>query len=377
MRFCLWVVAVAVLFASPGSAQIDVDGLQSSLKTGGVEGLNRMLQAMAAVGGAHGGDGASAHLTKDASGNAMYDFRDISGAPKPETLAQAAPASALKKAPEATAEVAKAPSVQQVAAQASPSASSQADDDPPMPDFGIIEPAKTQRPRPALRSLVSAKVAATAAVAPPDQDDDSDEMTASPAEQSSNLIVWPPEPPTAAAPQVQVHKVVPELVPPVAAVAQAQSSTSTDEETAAVLAQGLGSMRKSLDTLLAEARGMLHARRQLVTPAPMVATASASIASTGSAAGAKILERLQAIEDDNAKMKKQEMAQALRLMHAEDKEQQEGSELKKLAHENEEMRDQIKASQSASFLQDKRAPGGQIKWEIRTFFHKKAKIHRQ
>lgn len=381
MRFCLQLGAAAVFLTLPGSAQdatgaitlgggdggpLDVDGLQKSLTSGGVEGLNTMLKAMAA--GMHGGDDSSAHVTKDASGNAMYDFRDISGGAKPATSTQAAPLPASKQAAKATPEA--MPVVQQASLQATPSANARPDDQPSMPDFGIVEPAKTQKPRLASHSLVSSKTAASSAIAPSDQDDDEDdESTSSPAKQDGDLIVWPPEPPTASVSKAKVVKAAASLATPSAAVQQAQSSTSTDEETAAALANGLGSMRQKLDTLLSEARGMVHTHAQTITPAPTVAPASASTGSAGGAAGAEILERLQAIEDENAKTKKEEMAQALRLKVVEDNEQQEGAELKKLTRENKELRDEIKASQGAVFMQDKRASGS----GIRTFFHKKEK----
>jgi len=369
MRFCLQFGAAAVFLTLPGSAQDatgaialgaggvpDVDSLQNSLQSGGVEGLNKMLKAMAA--GMHGGDDSSAHVTKDASGNAMYDFRDISGAAKPATSTQAArePASkqAAKAAPEAL------PVMQQAAIQAIPS----------VPDVGIVQPSKMQQSRPSSHSLVSSK---TAAIASSDQDDDEDdESTPSTAKQDSQLIVWPPETQTDPVSEAKVVKVAPSLAIPSAAVQQAQSSTSTDKETAAVLVDGLGSMRQKLDTLLSEARGIVHTHAQASTPAPTVAPASASMGSAGGAAGAEILERIQAIEDENAKMKKEEMAQASRLKAVEDKEQQESAELKKLTHENEELRGKVKASQGTAFMQDKRASGS----GIRTFFHKKEKARR-
>lgn len=368
MRSCLRVGAAAVLLAQPGAAQdtpgaggiLDVDGLQNTLQSGGVEGLNKMLKAMAA---AQGGGDSSAHLTKDASGNAMYDFRDINGPPKPETSPQTAAPPAPKVAPV----------VQHAAAQAPRAASSQLDEEPPMPDFGIVEPAKTRKPQLASHRSASAKLVAKAAVAPPDQDDDDDkeEMKAAPAEQQSHLIVWPPEASTVAAPQVKVVKAAPALAPPAVPVAQVQQATSTNDATVIALANGLTSMRQNLDTLLNEAHTMLHTHRQPGTPAPVAEPASASIGASGGAAGAEVLKRLQAIEDENAAMKKEQAAQASRLAAVEDKEQKVGAELNKAEDENLELHDEIKASQSASFLQDKKAPSG-----IRTFFHKKDKMRR-
>lgn len=56
---------------------IDIGGLQKSLKDGGIEGLNNMLKAFATMGSVSGGNNANMHITKDADGHEVYDFRDL------------------------------------------------------------------------------------------------------------------------------------------------------------------------------------------------------------------------------------------------------------------------------------------------------------
>lgn len=58
-------------------AGLDVGGLQRSLKDGGVVALNKMLKAFAASQSTHGKDDAAYHITKDQSGNEVYDFRNL------------------------------------------------------------------------------------------------------------------------------------------------------------------------------------------------------------------------------------------------------------------------------------------------------------
>lgn len=323
--------------------------------------MNKMLKAMSAASGAHDGDDASAHLTKDASGNAMYDFRDIGGGqPKPTPVAQAAAVQVLAPVAGGAPPTPRAELTVKVAQQAQQTlpASSQPDDAPPMPDFGIVEPVKTRKAGGTARSLAVAKAVARVSVAPPNQADDDDDEEATAKEvpdQQSHLIVWPPEPVAAAAPQAKAK---------VVEVALGRAASAAPDPTAAALASGLASMRQNLDTLLGEANTMLHAHR--VDPAPTAAPARAIAA--GGVAGAEILERLQAIEDENAKLRGEEAAQGSRLEAVEEKEQKEGAELKTVGQENAKLRHEMEASQSAAFLQNKKA--------FKTFFHKKEKLRR-
>jgi len=382
-----------------GRGSIDIDGLQNSLSSGGVEGLNKMLQAMAA---ANGAGSPSPHLTKDASGNAMYDFRDISGPPK-STLSSAAavltaapkaaptsqqdrsvpppasssrsdselpmpdfgiiePVAAQKLVGKAT--LPAAPLLRQTPAQSLLTASSRPEDALPMPDFGIIEQPKTRKPRAATRSLVGAAVANQAPVARPGDDDTDEAKTQEHRVQESHLIVWPPETPAVASPQANVAQAA---LPPVL------PSRNTNEATVAALANGLESMRRNLDTLVKEADSMTHTHQQVGSSVPTTSPASASIGAAGGAAGAEILKRLQEIEDENAQMKKQEAAQASRLEVVEAKEQRETAELVALEKENVQLQQQVKGLQSGAFLQDKTRRDSQIKWGIKTTFHKKQK----
>lgn len=423
VRSCWRIGVASVVLASPGLAQdavalrgagggsIDIDGLQNSLNSGGVEGLSKMLQAMAA-----NGVGPSPHLTKDVSGNAMYDFRDINGPSKSTLPSQAAaalpaapkaapmsqqdrnlppPASSSRSGnelpmpdfgiiePAATQKLVRkaalpaAPMPRQIPAQSLLKSSSRPEDELPMPDFRIVEQPKTRKPRAATRSLVGAEVATNAPVARPDDDDDDDTDEATTQEhgvQDSHLIVWPPATQAVASPQVNVAKAA---LPPVVPAAQVQPSTNTNEATVAALANGLESMRRNLDTLVSEADSMAHTHQQVGSLVPTTAPASASIGAAGGAAGAEILKRLQEIEDENAQMKKQEAAQALRLEAVEAKEQKETVELVALEKENVQLRKQVKASKNSAFLQDKTRRDSQMKWGIKTFFHKKHKTSRQ
>lgn len=318
-----------------GGGSIDLDGLQDSLKNGGVEGLNKMLKAMAAANGMH--DDQSAHLTKDASGNAMYDFRDIAGGAKPAPAVQ----------------VTSQPTRQ--AAEQPPAASSPPVSMPPVPDFGISEP----KPHgPAKPSLATTRVTARPPPAPADQADDSDgpeqgddEDALAPPDQKGNPVAAP-------VPQARVAEVVLGRTAPAAPVSQ---------ETAVALASGLESMRQNLDTLLGEANSMLHAP-QKQAPAVVAPQAVASASSVGGMDESEILRRLQAIEDENKSLRREQSVQASRLQAVEAKEQKEDAEQKMLEQENTKLRDQIKVSQHASFLQDKTG--------LRTFFHKKEKLRR-
>mmetsp|Transcript_124459 Transcript_124459/g.248247 ORF Transcript_124459/g.248247 Transcript_124459/m.248247 type:complete len:445 (-) Transcript_124459:111-1445(-) len=68
---------------SAGGA-LDVAGLQKSLKEEGVDGLNNMLKSFAAtMNSASSANGANMHITKDADGHDMYDFRDVEASSTP------------------------------------------------------------------------------------------------------------------------------------------------------------------------------------------------------------------------------------------------------------------------------------------------------
>lgn len=74
-----------------GGPKPDVARLQESLRTGGVEGLNKMLKSIQSIGGLH--SDASLHIKRDESGHEMYDFRDVDPPTPPASpaVARAAP----------------------------------------------------------------------------------------------------------------------------------------------------------------------------------------------------------------------------------------------------------------------------------------------
>jgi len=87
--------------SSSGSAggALDLNGLQNSLKEGGVDGLNNMLQSFAAtMGSAGSANSANMHITKDANGQEIYDFRDVPSS-SPPTLAPSTTVQTLPPTP--------------------------------------------------------------------------------------------------------------------------------------------------------------------------------------------------------------------------------------------------------------------------------------
>mmetsp|Transcript_108236 Transcript_108236/g.311837 ORF Transcript_108236/g.311837 Transcript_108236/m.311837 type:complete len:442 (+) Transcript_108236:83-1408(+) len=76
---------------------IDFDSLQSSLKTGGAEGLENMLESLKMMKEAQKTSDIDQHIMRDESGQMMYDFRNLGPTAAPAKPAKKTPAPLHKK----------------------------------------------------------------------------------------------------------------------------------------------------------------------------------------------------------------------------------------------------------------------------------------
>lgn len=383
----------ALTVVADPSGGLGVGDLQSSLSSGGVEGLTKMLAAMSAM---HtGASDASLHIKKDKDGNEMYDFSDVgvSGAststqpkqvvkvtlPPTTTTTRALPTMdpsllnvdfGVNEKPGALQKASSAPRAATVHLVATDETSANKVEpeqshfivwgsSPPKPTHSKHTKAQrdaSELPR-SLRTTSTASVplsAETTTAAQAEDSDDEDDTTVQAAEKAL----------------ASASSSTPALVK--ATTTAAAVPAQADMGQVEALARGLAAVRSSVDNLLGEANDL---------------KGSHQAAATSSASSLHDEQRLKKLEQEDKLMEKEVQDQAAEERTLLAQQREEAKELKELKDENAALRGRMRTSAKRVMLleahksEDKRgAQAGVVEREhgaspagIKTFFHRKSK----
>jgi len=257
--------------ASKGGGGVDLAGLESGLKTGGVGGLMGMLNAMRAAQG-H----SDSHIVKGRNGEDMYDFRDLDDA---ETTRM--PLISVTEAPPVM------PHVDEVSVPDLPTIS--------LPGKGgQLKGLRKAEAQAAAFRKAGAKAAAHKAASRGKQS------------YTGGLTVWPPQ---ALAPAAPVAPVTQYMVAPFAPATPYMLPATA--ASAGSLYQGLAAMKQSMDMLMGQATGGMPTVGQATTD-PLVAKI-AQMSQSFKQEEDKMEKKVESLESEDASMKRQLDKQAREL----------------------------------------------------------------
>jgi len=358
---------------------VDVGSLQKSLKEGGVDGLNRMLQAFQAM-GKIGASAVMDHVKTDADGNTMYDFTGGAGGtttPPPgsdlesgeaqpaaasaNATAQAAP-SGKNSQPQPAAGTAKEPQkavAKPAAAFSGPhshhqsvrrlgSKKGKAAKDISAP---VAVPA-TRVAAAAAKSQAAAKARPASVAAPP--------AAAQPAPTAAAAAAAVPGVQPAPAADAAEPAAQPAPTAPAAPAAVPTSGSSAGQLTA--LFNGLEEVRRGVDTLVTLG---LHDR--------------GSHGEQGSGENApetrQLVGQLQELREENERLRTELREQARRLDAVEDNESADHRKLEQVLEENESLQSKLTMVQrhKVSLRRNENDADHHGGHRVRTFFHSKGK----
>jgi len=348
--------------SSIGSAggALDVSGLQNSLKEGGVDGLNNMLKSLATTMNSAGSvNGANMHITTDADGHEMYDFRDLE-ASSPHTRAhaesaQAPPLQALPLQPKATKHTEKK-NAETLSSDMAVSSIDEKSNDVSSGNLVVPNLGKTVAlplhattkgmPLPSVwesrKQTATAKVVLERPIPPPKFE-------------TTDVTVRAVAPPVA---EQEVSRPEKRLLPP--------SSTATGGSIAK-LSSSLDEVRHSVDTLLTLAlrkqdEAPLAYQKEPVMELPLQ--------------NQQMSERVGALERENSKLERMLQVQAGRLEAIESQQQDEDHELGQVLHENSRLRALLHKTKSLKVRSrallrrgSKRIAKKRADHHIRTYYH--------
>lgn len=330
--------------SSGADGSLDLAGLQNSLKEGGVDGLSSMLKSMAATMNTGSTNGAKMHITTDADGHEMYDFRDLaaSSTPTPAHADGAQPLPPPLTAPKATLPAenreAEAQSTQRTAVSSTDEKSegvSPAEDVPP-PKLSrtVVLPLHAtpkEMPLPSIRKAHKRKKHAKLPSADASQRHGSIarvvlERPMQLPKSDTSAVTERPAVPQVTEPEVSKPATQP-LPPPSAPTSSAATGGSI-----AKLSSGLDEVRRSVDKLLT-----LTLQKQNEAPLADQKRPVAELSSQDQ----QISERVGALERENSKLERMFQVQAGRLEAIESQQQDEERELGQVLHENVRLRTQL------------------------------------
>jgi len=381
---------------SAASGALDINGLQNSLKEGGVDGLNNMLQSFAATMNSAGStNSANMHITKDADGQEMYDFRDPESSPP--TPAHATSAQTLPPTPPMQAPSLQSKAMPHVEKREADTQSSKvvvlssSDERQEGSSSGNVPEAQLGKavaiplhttskamPLPSnwkshKRKTHSHKRKAHAKLSPVDRSQEQGSTAQVALERPKTPPKLPPKVETTAvtersgapsAAEPEVSRPAERLLP----TSNAATSSTATGGSVARLSSSLDEVRRSVDTLLTMAL-----RKQDETPPAGQKQPTMELALQNQ----QMSERVGALERENSKLERMFQVQAGRFEAIEAQQQDEERELGQVLHENIRLRSQLHKTNRRKMISRSLLHRGSKKMSkkpaghIRTYYHRR------